>query len=104
MSWFSCVLQDVTKVLFLKVSCHFLHDVAIFTNVVLTTTAFVMRIIVFINIYDERDRSNECLHQGPVLIAVSRNLPFTAKYHEIGQYPRNTENKILKINFLPQNC
>ena len=42
------------------------------------------------------------LGSGPVLIAVSRNLPFTAKYREIGEYPRNTEKNLI-FNFLPQN-
>ena len=33
-----------------------------------------------------------------IAIAVLRNLLFTVKYREIGQYPRNTEN-ILKSTF-----
>ena len=52
------------------------------------------------------------LGSGPVLIAVSRNLPFTAKYREIGEYPRRYRKesyiqlftaKLPRNYFLPRN-
>ena len=40
---------------------------------------------------NEKKNNMKVRSHGPVLIAISRNFPFTAKYREFSHYPRNTE-------------